>query len=485
MIKEKIPSKYQVDIKDAYINTNKNIIVAAGPGSGKSHTILELLKVTPPFKKTILTAFNKSIKEEIQSKVAPNIKVSTIHSLAYSILRKNFCANFKVNTYKNYILGKKCLNLSRLKEKERDVYLFTISKIIDLVRLNLAKTNEEIENICNQYNISIINGELADTVTLIEELAEYNSRDHKDFMIDFTDMLYLTYIKVAPEDYPKYSIVFVDELQDLNSLQKTIIENIIAPNGRFIGVGDFHQSIYSFMGANVDAFHSFQNRPNTITLPLSVTYRCGKKIVEEANKIFDGLESFEENCEGVVRRGNIEEVEDGDFVICRNNLPLIEAWISIIKQGKRCHIMGKDFGQNLITIITKLSKYPDYIEGVNDILKKKEEQLKEKGISKPKNNVTYQALVEKLNIIEILRKEFGSFERMERKVNEIFNDEDRSGVTLCTGHKSKGLEADRVFFLQRNLIPSKYAETPTELYQERCLSYVITTRAKRELIYVD
>ena len=485
MIKEKIPSKYQVAIMDAYLNTNKNIIVAAGPGSGKSHTILELLKVTPPFKKTILTAFNKSISEELQTKVPPNVKVSTIHSLAYSILRRNCCANFKVNTYKNYILGKKCLNLSRLKEKERDVYLFTLSNIVDLVRLNLAKTNEEIENICNQYNISTINGELADTMILLNELEEYNSRDNKDFLIDFTDMLYLTYIKVKPEDFPKYSIVFTDELQDVSNLQRYIIENIISHNGRFIGVGDFHQSIYSFMGANLDSFHSFQNRQNTITLPLSVTYRCGRKIVEEANKIFPGLESFEENCEGVVRRGNLDEVEEGDFVICRNNLPLIESWVSIIKQGKRCHIMGKDFGQNLITIITKLSKYLDYIEGVNDILKKKEEQLKDKGMSKPKNNVTYQALVEKLNIIEILRKEFGSFETMERKVNEIFNDEDKSGVILCSGHKSKGLEADRVFFLQKNLIPSKYACTPIELYSEKCLEYVIVTRAKHELIYVD
>jgi DNA helicase-2/ATP-dependent DNA helicase PcrA len=478
-------SKYQLDIFDKYDNTNKNLAINAKPGSGKSFVLLELLKRTPRFKKCILLAFNKSIQTELESKVPEGVKVSTIHSLAYGILRRNTSQNYKLNQYKNFILGKKCLDLSKMKEKEKDAYLFTISKIIDLSRLNIVKNREGIESICDQYNISTINGEIDDTLKLLEELDNYNSRDHKDYLIDFTDMLWLTFLKVKRQDYIRYDVVMLDEAQDLCPLQQKIVENIINMRGRLILCGDENQGIYNFIGANLQSFTELRSRPNTIILPLSMTYRCGKKIVEEANKIFPGLEAFEENPEAIVRRGSLDEVEDGDFVICRNNMPLVESWIKIIKQNKKATILGRDFGQNLLTLVSKLSNYKDIKEGVLDILKKKEDQLQQKGIQKPRNNQSYQALLEKLTIIEILKNEFGSFDMMERRINEIFSDDNSKGIVLLTGHKSKGLEAKRVFFLQKDLIPSKYAVTPQELLQESCLLYVITTRAKQELIYVD
>lgn len=484
---KKIPSKYQVAIHEEYIGTNCNLIIKAGPGSGKSHTIQELLKITPRFKKCILISFNKSIKEELEKKVPVGVTVKTIHGLAFSILNSVTHKTYKVNGFKNFILGKKHLNLDKLPFKQRDAYLFLISKIIDLSRMNLAETKEDIEKVCDQYGISTLNGEIEDTLSLIKYLNNYNENAGQNMMVDFTDMLYLTNKTIKKELFPKYDVVFCDELQDLNPLQKEIVEKIIHPvKGRFVGVGDEKQAIYSFLGANSQAFESFVQRPNTKVLPLSVTYRCGKKIVEVANEIFPGLESFNLNVDGIVRRGSLDEVQNGDFVICRNNLPLIESWIKIVKQGKKVSILGKEFGQGLVVIINKLSNYSDYVEGVNQLLKDKENQLKEKGIVNPKVTTSYQTLVEKLDIVEILKKEFGSFELMKIKVEQIFTDNDKdTGVLLMTGHKSKGLEADRVFFLHPSLIPSKYAETARELQQERCLKYVVVTRAKKELVYVD
>ena len=480
-------SSYQLEIDNVYNSSNCNIIIEAGPGSGKSFTILGLLNQTQKFKKCILVAFNKSIKEELETKVPANVEVKTIHGLAYSILRANVFKRFKVTAYKNFVLGKKHLNLEKLKPKDRDVYLFLVSKIIDLSRLNLCQNKADIEEICTQYNISTLNGEIDDAISLMKYLDKYNLSDQKEMMIDYTDMLWLTYSMVRPENFPRYNVVFCDELQDLNPLQKCIVENIInTTNGRFIGVGDKRQSIYSFMGANVQAFESFKNRPNTVTLPLSVTYRCSKAVTNKANEVFHGLESFENNCEGEVRDGKLTEVKDGDFVICRNNMPLIESWIDIVKQGKKAHILGKDFGKSLLFLISKLDTHKDFATGVTKILKDKEEELKKKGFAKPTSNSNYQSLVEKLSIIKLLKDEFGSFEIMREKVEEIFTDDNKSsGVVLSTIHKMKGLEADNVFFLQSGLIPSKYAETVTEFYQEQCLMYVAVTRAKINLIYVD
>lgn len=482
------PSKYQIEIYKQYRETNDNLIIQAGPGTGKSHTILEMLKITPKFKKVILTAFNKSIADELEEKVPDHVKVSTIHSLGYSILRQNKLRNYKVSGYKNFIIGKQVLGkqLQNLREKDRNIYLFIISEIIDLIRLNLIKTKEDQRLICDEYNISITNGELEDVEKVIQELEKYNEREHKEFMIDFVDMLYLPYQQVSPLLFPKYSVVFTDELQDLNPLQKYIIENIISEKGgRFIGVGDKRQMIYSFMGANLKSFESFKNKPNTQILPLSVTYRCAKKVTEFANTVFDGLESFEQNREGIVRKGQLLEAEDGDFVLCRNNLPLIEAWLKLVKAGKKCSILGKEFGEQLISMMNKLSQFDDYKIGVTTLLEKKEEELKKIGVDNPKNSSNYQKLVEKLNIVDILKKEFGSFQIAKNKVEEIFNN-DGIGVRLMTIHKSKGLESERVFVLgYEELLPSKYAKTITEMYQETCLKYVCVTRAKHELVFVN
>jgi superfamily I DNA/RNA helicase len=483
--KEMTPSKYQVAIKEVYVKTNQNIIVAAGPGSGKSTLLLELLKATPSFKKTILTAFNKSIQEEISTKVPSHVKVSTLHSLGYSILRRNVSENFNVNKYKSFQIAKKALSLKNKKEKERDAYIFNLCKIVDLSRLNLVTDVRDIETLCDRYSISTINGEMEDAQKLMAAIDEYNDSTHKKFDIDFTDMLWLTYSKVKNVDFPKYDVVMTDELQDLNPLQKALVERIISPRGRFIGVGDERQTIYGFMGANLEALESFKSRPNTVTMPLSVTYRCGKAIVEEANNVFPGLEAYEENCLGEVRRGDLNEVEQGDFVVCRNNMPLISAWIRIVKQGKRANILGKEFGENLIVIIDKLAKHRDYKKASQAILQEKEQQLREKGHPRPTHSQSYQSLVEKLAIVDILKEEFGSFQTMREKVSEIYLDDISGAVLLSTIHKIKGREARRTFFLESGLIPSKYAETPTDLYQEECLRYVAITRAKESLIYVD
>ena len=70
-------------------------------------------------------------------------------------------------------------------------------------------------------------------------------------------------------------------------------------------------------------------------------------------------------------------------------------------------------------------------------------------------------------------------------LERLFSDNEKKGVVLSTIHKSKGLEADNVFILDVNLIPSKYATTKDQLKQERNLLYVAITRAKNKLIYIN
>lgn len=72
---------------------------------------------------------------------------------------------------------------------------------------------------------------------------------------------------------------------------------------------------------------------------------------------------------------------------------------------------------------------------------------------------------------------------LKERISKIYTDENTDGIVLSTIHKSKGLEADRVFFLNSNLIPSQYAVSQEALYSEYCLKFVAITRARNELIY--
>lgn len=260
----------------------------------------------------------------------------------------------------------------------------------------------------------------------------------------------------------------------INKFETYIADNILT-----------HNSIYGFQGADRDVFESIKSYKNTTVLPLSYSYRCPKKVVEEANRVFDFVESPDWKEDGeVIDNGSIYDAEAGDFILCRNNAPLIEAFLKLIKRGKKCRIMGRDYGKGLLNVLNKIEDFSN--ESKNKLLQDKITTLKEKGVDNPYNNQSYQDLVERINILDELHSEYDNIDRLKDLIEGMFSDDsDEGAITLSTIHKSKGLEADNVYFLYPELIPSKYAETVNERYAEQCLRYVAITRSKRRLIYVN
>lgn len=479
-------SSLQKEIFKVYNTTKQNIFIEAGPGSGKTTTILRILEQTPFYRKCIFLAFNKSIAEEITTKVKDRAEVSTIHSLAYRLLMKRMNCKLKLNENKAFVLSKKFFGKQlrdRFKdEKKLNYYLFKVQELNSLYRMNLCSTSQDLKELIGVYGLDFSDSEIPELIKFFDYVDSYNSKEISggEMMIDYTDMIYLTVKKVMT--YPVYDVVFVDEVQDLNPLQKLFINKLLMERTRFIAVGDPRQAIYSFMGSNLSSFNSFKEAPNTTCLPLSVSYRCPKNIIELANQVFPGIEAYENNGDGVVRFGHLSEVKEGDFIICRNNLPLIEAYISILRNGLKPKILGKDLGKNLLDLMNSVSNIEDFKE----VLSQKILQLKEKGVKSIEFDKSYIALKERVDICRYLYSvsDF-SVEKTKRFLVDIFSDSySAKDVVLMTGHKSKGLESKRVFYLYPELIPSKYASTPLDFYQEKCLEYVIITRAKQELIII-
>ena len=454
--------------------------------SGKTFTLCKLAEMTPPIKSSIFLAFNKSIAEELGQRLPKTVKASTLHSCALSSLCKAFSLNFALSDSKNFNLAKEKMNFKGVHSKRIPGMIMKICRLYDLMRFNLVPDDiEAIIALGERY------GEDAD-----EELAKraielrmLNKRIADNYFLkggggklpmDFTDMLYYATQYVHKEDFKQYNVVMVDEIQDLSPLQYQLIKMLKTPRGRLVGVGDEKQAIYGFQGSNLDTLNAIKNAPNTVTLPLSITYRCARDIVDEACKVFpDGIVAAPGAVKGFVGDGTFKDAQEGDFILCRNNAPLVDAFITLLRQGKKCTILGKEFGDELVSLIDSVED----VWGLEQVLENMISKLQKKGVKSPTKCEAYDKLNEKVNVLLSLYEYFGDLETVRSRIYDIFVENASRGITLSTIHKSKGLEADRIFFLQPELLPSKYATTELALYAEKCLQFVAITRARKSLIY--
>lgn len=486
-------STYQSTIRDVFQKSSSNMVIDAAPGSGKTFMLCYLAKMVPITVPTVFLAFNKSVAEELGKKLPFNVKAMTLHSLGMRTLLSVLHCRVNVNSDKTFTLCVKDKDLDleyyspyTESQKRKNQYLYSLCSLYDLYRTNLVQDINEFTQVAFEYDLPAVNEtDLSNLRKIIDKMERYNHSLKDGSMIDFTDMLWLC------KDFDKnwfnqYGVVFVDEGQDLNPLQKAIVEKIVKPDGRFIVVGDERQCIYSFMGSNVQSFRQFKEKDNTVTLPLSVTYRCSHSVVDKANEVFPGLECFESNPLGEVRVGSLEEVQDGDFVLCRNNQPLVQAYIELLSKNKKATIYGKDYGEKLLKLLDKLETTDkgEAFRKLNSMRTELIAELKAKGYENPEFHPSVGAFDEMYSILEMLFAKM-SVEQTKEQISEMFSDNTSRGITLMTCHKSKGLEADNVFFLNSGLIPSKYAQSPQMLYAERCLYYVAVTRAKQKLIFVN
>lgn len=480
-------SQYAKEIERCYLTTNKNIFISASAGSGKTTTSVHLAKITPTYKKILFLAFNRSIVEELESRLPKHVEVRTIHGKSCSVLKSSKIVKWKISEKKNFGMLIKVMDPRKFgnKVKLMNTCCFECCKLYDLVRLNLVDINNDdaVIAVAERWGMTIGDNELFYTRKLyqLNEKAAERLNDSNG-KIDFLDMLWLAYTKVDPDDFPKYDVVFCDESQDISPLQRELVLRMIKSNGRLITVGDFSQAIYSFQGASTDSFRFFMERENTEVLKLPISYRCAKNIVLEARKYTDHIEWREGAPDGIVRMGMMNEIKSGDMVICRNNKPLVEMFIYLLKNGIKSRILGRDFGTNLISLMEKNGSVYNLemsLYGVHN-------ELVEKGIRNPRKNSKYVSLEEKIEIIKILVDHFKTYQSAIDQLNNIFTDErSEDEVMLSTIHKSKGLESERVFVIGfHELLPSEYAVTELELEAEKCLQFVAVTRAKEELVFI-
>jgi superfamily I DNA/RNA helicase len=479
-----VPSLYQQAIFDWVAGEKgKNLVVEALAGSGKTTTGVKMLELVPSYLRVLFIAFNKHIAVELQKRAPSNVSVSTYHSLGYRMCRMAWGNDIKIEE-------KKVRNiLEDIISKETKGHLYApIQQIVSLVKANLTGTSpEELEQIIEHHGIEL-NGEnngendreivMVAVQLVIERCAEQTN------VIDFDDMCWLP----IEHDLPavKYDLLFIDEAQDTNKNQIQLALRAVKDNGRIIAVGDRHQSLYGFRGADVDAIPNIIEHLNADVLPLSITYRNPKEIVSLVRNEFPyiPLEAADFAIDGKIEHIGSEKAlgmyNEGDMVLCRCNAPLVRPAFELIRSGKKAIIRGRDIGKGLVTFINKFAA-SDVAELLRVMTKFQEKEVK-KLLDADKNQQA-QILEDKVETIIALADGCFSINQLKSKIESIFQDENE-GVVFSSVHRSKGLESKRVFILEPDLMPHPMAEKAWELVQERNIEYVAYTRSLEQLIFV-
>jgi len=478
-------SHYQNAVFDFVKSGKGNAIVSACAGSGKTSTLVEALKYVPAGSRICFLAFNKAIAEELKRRVPPEVNVQTFHALGWSVINNKY-RGAKLDNDKSLTHIKAFFDRNHIKHKdwaEKIKSSNRLRKIIDFLRLMLIvkPTRGDIRKICHEQDIEIESQEMKWVESIYQTFLKDNS------CYDFVDMLFIPLYKKM--DFPKFDFIAIDECQDLSIIQHKMFFSCMNDEARFLAVGDKFQAIFAFAGANHESYDSIKNYPNTIELPLSISYRCGKRIIEHAQKLVPHIEHFDGNGDGeVIYEGSIKNIKDEDVVLCRTNVPLVSLACKFLKEGKRVKIKGADFGKNLVKLIkeTGTGTIKELNRELNKNLDKLIDKIKEDNpLIEIETNAEYQRASEKTMSINALCDNCDSIRELNQKIESIFSDSNGSGIILSTIHKFKGLEAKNVFILEPQLIPFPfYLHLANQREVENNLDYVARTRAINKLEYI-
>ena len=448
-------------------NSNSQLLITAGPGSGKT---------------TVLT---RRIAYLIKEKSIPQE-----HCLAITFTRR---AAEEMRERLNKLLENQCL-----------VNIHTFHSLCLLI----LKDNYDKVGLSSDFKL-----------ISAQEKALYNEEDCPSDMIEFDDLITLT-VKLFDENpdilkfyQDKFKYISVDEYQDIDETQYKLIKHLAPSDGNICVIGDPNQAIYGFRGGSSKYFKNFaKDYKNVQTISLKNNYRSTDRIVNASNQMIDTfniVSKYDKPSEKITIHTAPTDKAEAEFVVSTiENLIGGHSFFSI--DSDRTDGEKENFSFSDFAILYRSSAQ----------LKPLQEALKRSGM--PFVNLSDELLCEKKAVRNLLKSldpsepavkqlenvspdvisEIGGyiFSRLKEVASRCENiadfihevsllkesdllDERADRISLMTLHASKGLEFNCVFIvgLEDGIIPFSRSQSPSEQEEERRLLYVGMTRAKQRL----
>ena len=487
------------------------VCILAGAGTGKTTTITRRIAqqvASEAFDPTQIMAvtFTDKAGGELRTRLAAlgvtRVRAGTFHSAALRQLR-HFAAEEL-----GRIVPSKTLLLRQIGNRLRPPFKFRpagdLAAEIEWAKNRRIGPESYLEAAAGRE--PPIPGEL-----MAQVYADYERRKHADGLLDFEDLLERAVRLFEHDEHAaatfraQYRAFTVDEYQDVNLLQQTLLEHWLGDRDDLCVVGDDYQSIYAFTGAGPEHLLGLPRRfPHATVVRLEENYRSTPQVLALANRLVPRLGGAEKvlrptraaGPEPVVaafpspaaeaaaiveaiRRAAIplEEVA----ILCRTNARLTDFEEALHEAGlpfQGSSLLDRDAARRLVRRLGS---------GGNG------------GASEAVRSAALEAgwleqLPDKLGDRELVRQtdlgrlvalaaafvgDAGAFVAELRRRFDPGGDGAR-GVHLLTLHRAKGLEFEMVFLprLEEKELPARQAHTPEEIAEERRLLYVGMTRAK-------
>ena len=335
MNKEEILNGLNDKQKEAVLAQEGPCLVIAGAGSGKTKVLTHKIAYyiangAKPWNILAITFTNKAaneMKERIEKLVgdsAKDIWMGTFHSICVRILRKyidriGFNTDFVIfDTSDQKTLIKECLKTLKVDDK-----LFTDKGVLSEIS-NGKNEMLEPKAYSVKYSGDFRKEKIAEIYTLYQtKLKENNALDFDD-IINFTIKILTDNPDVLEYYTEKFKYILVDEYQDTNKAQFTLVSLLGSKYGNVTAVGDNDQGIYSFRGADISNILNFEKDfPGTQIIKLEQNYRCTGNILKAANAVIKHNEAkyekklWTQNDEGhlpCIYSGE-DEYDEGRYIV--------------------------------------------------------------------------------------------------------------------------------------------------------------------------
>ena len=496
--------------------------ILAGAGSGKTTTITRRIanqvrtQAFAPGAILAVTFTDKAAGEmraRLEALDVVGVRARTFHSAALAQLRA------LAQEPPGKILPSKAVALRQLANSLPKPYRFR--PVADLAQEVEWAKNRRIGP--RRYAASLAEHEPPIPVDLMAGVySRYEDGKSRRGLVDFEDLLELA-VRMFEEDHyalerlqARYRAFTVDEYQDVNLLQQSLLERWVGERDDLCVVGDDYQSIYGFTGASPrHLLDMSKRRPHTAVVRLEHNYRSTPQILDMANRLTPKLGGAEKVLTTTrppgpapVTRACLDTDEETEFVVARvrelrekHQTPLEEIAIlyrlnarseefeeslsraSIPFQVRDGSFLARPAARRMLPLLkrpqatdigvqtARLAASQGWIEEMPDDLGE-QETVRQNDLGR---------LVALAEEFEDGRRTLADFAA---DIEGRFGGEASGrGVQLLTLHRSKGLEFEAVFLVRllEGELPSRRASTVEALSEERRLFYVGLTRARTHL----
>ncbi len=279
--------------KAATSTANQNLIIASA-GTGKTSTIVGriaylLASGVSPQEILLLTFTNKAAAEMVArvaeyfgADVAKKIDAGTFHAVSYRWLKKRDKRVVLKQQRELKTLFRSVFEKRSFMHIDADVQPYGGNHLYDLYSYY---QNTELENNFESWLLQNYPEHELFALIYADVVDEFEALKKEYGFLNFNDLL-LEFRAMAKDTELGYKEVLVDEYQDTNALQGTLID-VMNPPSLFC-VGDYDQSIYAFNGADITIIGSFTKKyPDAVVHTLTKNYRSSKPILSLANKVIE------------------------------------------------------------------------------------------------------------------------------------------------------------------------------------------------------